>query len=56
MPVLYLDKWFQQEKVSWLSVVYLRSEHSEHFKCLLDQQRKKTTLYLQSFVPTSPFP
>lgn len=56
MSILYLDKWFQQEKVSLLSEVYLRSEHSEHFKRLLDQQRKKSTLYLYNLVPTSPFP
>ena len=56
MSILYLDKWFQHEKVSLLSAIYLRSKHSEHFKRLLDQERKKPTLYLHSLVPTSPFP
>lgn len=56
MSILCLDKWFEQEKVSLLNAVYLRSEHWEHFKRLLDQERKKSTLYLHSLVPASPFP
>lgn len=41
MSIVCLHKWFQLEKLSLLSVVYIWSEHREHFKCLLDQQKKK---------------
>lgn len=55
MSIVCLDKWFQLEKLSLLSMVYLGSEHESISNVYLINKRRNHSVFTQSCT-NLPFP